>query len=409
MRGLFFAWAAVAGCMALQARAADWTQWRGSNRDLIITGEKLAANWPEGGPKRLWLAELPGEGYSEPIVAGGTLFVTGSTGDKKSRVGHLYALDPKSGAIRWQVEYGPEWGSSYEFARTSPTFHEGRLYLVGGLGHVVCVDAKKGEIVWRVDSHAEFGGRNITWGIADNPLIYDGKVICQPGGPDAAVVALDVKTGRPVWTSKGLGERSAYCSPALLTINGRSQVVTMLEDHVVGLDAQSGQPLWRHPHRNKYAVHPNTPVLCGKDRLFISSGYGHGAEILEIAGGTAKRVWSDKSSDNHFQGVAFYKGRIFSSGGGQLTCFDPADGRAVYQVEGAKKTSFCITPAGMITYDERGGTVMLVEVGADSHRVIASFKIDYGNGPHWSSPVVSDGVLYLRRGTGIAAFAVGAQ
>ena len=52
---------------------------------------------------------------------------------------------------------------------------------------------------------------------------------------------------------------------------------------------------------------------------------------------------------------------------------------------------------------------MLVEVGSDSHRVIASFKIDYGNGPHWSSPVVSDGVLYLRRGTGIAAFAVGAQ
>ena len=409
MRGSFFVWTALAGCMALQMRAADWTQWRGSNRDLIVTGEKLAATWPEGGPKRLWLAELPGEGYSEPIVAQGTLFVTGSTGDKKSRVGHLFALDPKSGAIRWQVEYGPEWGASYEFARTSPTFHEGRLYLVGGLGHVVCIDAKKGDIVWRVDSHAEFGGRNITWGIADNPLIYDGKVICQPGGPDAAVVALDIKTGRPVWKSKGLSERSAYCSPALLTLNGRRQVVTMLEDHVVGLDAQSGEPLWKHPHRNKHAVHPNTPVLCGKDRIFISSGYALGSEILEIAGGAVKQVWTDKSSDNHFQGVAFYKGRIFSSGGGRLTCFDPADGRAVYNVEGAKKTSFCITPVGMITYDERGGTVMLVEVGADSHRVIASFKIEYGNGPHWSSPVISDGVLYLRRGKGIAAFAVGAQ
>ena len=81
----------------------------------------------------------------------------------------------------------------------------------------------------------------------------------------------------------------------------------------------------------------------------------------------------------------------------------------MYNVEGAKKTSFCITPVGMITYGERGGTVMLVEVGADSYRVIASFKIEYGNGPHWSSPVISDGVLYLRRGRGIAAFAVGAQ
>ena len=51
------------------------------------------------------------------------------------------------------------------------------------------------------------------------------------------------------------------------------------------------------------------------------------------------------------------------------------------------KTAFCITPAGLITYDEKGGTVMLLDAGPDSHKVISSFKIDYGNGPHWSSPV----------------------
>ncbi len=403
-------WSVVwAGCAVLQAVAGDWTQWRGSNRDLIVTGESLLASWPEGGPRQAWQIELPGEGYSEPVAVGGMIYITGNTGDKKNREGFLYALEAKTGKIAWQTKYGPEWAASYEFARTSPTFFDGRVYVVGGLGHAVCIDAKDGKVVWSVDAHAKFGGRNITWGIADNPLIYDGKVICQPGGPDASIVALDVKTGEPVWKSTGLSERSAYCSPALLTVGGRQQVVTMLEDSVVGVDAKDGRPLWKYPHRNKYAVHPNTPVLCGKDRLFVSSGYGYGAEAIDVSGGDVKRVWFDKSSDNHFQGVAFYQGRIFSSGGGKLSCFDPADGRVVYTVAGAKKTSFCITPAGMITYDENGGTVMLVKVEADTHAVVSSFKIGYGNGPHWSSPVVADGVLYLRRGKGLAAYAIGAK
>jgi outer membrane protein assembly factor BamB len=405
---MFYVWFLVAWACAL-AQAGAWTQWRGSNRDLIVTEDALLKTWPEGGPKRLWLAELPGEGYSEPIVADGTVFITGNTGDKKSREGRLYALDPKTGDIRWQTVYGPEWGASFECARTSPTFSDGRIYLVGGLGHVVCIDAKDGKIVWRVDAHVEFSGRNITWGIAENPLIYDGKVICQPGGREFAIVALDAKTGKTVWKSEGLNERSAYCSPALLTINGRRQVVTMLENHVVGVDAQDGKPIWKHPHHNKHGVQPNTPVLCGDNRLFVSSGYGHGSELLDIDGTAVKLAWADKKTDNHFQGVAFYKGRVYSSGGGQLTCFDPADGRAVYQVEGAKKTSFCITPSGMITYDEKDGTVMLVDVQPDTSKVISSFKVDYGGGPHWSSPVVSDGVLYLRRGKGIAAFDIKAK
>lgn len=394
---------------AIRTHAEDWTQWRGNRRDLIVTNEHLLAAWPEGGPARLWLTEIPGEGYSEPIVTHGRLYLTGSTGEKRDRQGHLYALDLKAGHLVWQSDYGAEWGASYEFARTTPTYRDGRLYLVSGMGRVVCLNAADGKIVWAVETKARFGGRNITWGIAENPLIYDGKVICQPGGPDASVVALKASTGETVWKSAGLSERSAYCSPALLTINGRRQVVTMLENGVAGVDAETGRPLWRHPHRNKYAVHPNTPVLCGPDRVFVSSGYRHGSEVLAINGGTVKQVWSDPASDNHFQGAAFYRGRIFSAGGGAFRCFDPADGRVVYQVPGARKTSFCVTAAGLITYDENGGHVMLVDAGADACKVISSFRIDYGDGPYWSSPVVSDGVLYLRRGKGLAAYAIGAK
>jgi outer membrane protein assembly factor BamB len=136
-----FLTAVVAGGLCWSSVAGDWSQWRGSNRDLIVSGENLLTTWPAGGPERLWLADLPGEGYSEPVVVSGTVYITGSTGDKRSRAGHLYALEAKTGKVLWQSEYGPEWGANFEFARTSPTVVAGLVYLIGGQGHVVCLDA----------------------------------------------------------------------------------------------------------------------------------------------------------------------------------------------------------------------------------------------------------------------------
>ena len=396
----------VVGCAAVST-AGDWTQWRGSNRDLLILDEVVTESWPVDGPKQLWQMDLEGDGYSEPIVVGDKIYITGCIGDKKNRIGKIYCLNAKDGTPVWDTEYGPEWGKSFERARTTPTFFDGNLYLIGGMGHVVCLDAAKGSIVWKVDSHKAFGGSNIHWGIAENPLIYDGKLIVQPGGKNA-VVALDIKTGKAVWKSSGLNEKSAYCSPALLEINGKRQLVTSLENHTVGLDSINGKLLWKYAYRNKHAVHPNTPVLCGKDRVFLTAGYKYGAEVLEINGNDVKQLWKVKKSDNHFQGVAFYKGRVFSSGGGKLWCFDPATGEAAYTVAEAKKTSFCILANNMmITYDDKGGKVMLLKVDENKYEVKGSFKIKYGNDQHWSSPVVAGGVMYLRHGKGLAAFAVG--
>ncbi|MFA7172769.1 MAG: PQQ-binding-like beta-propeller repeat protein [Kiritimatiellia bacterium] len=394
--------------LAVAAGAGDWTQWRGSNRDLLIEDEAVAGSWPADGPKQLWQIDLEGDGYAEPIIVAGKIYITGCVGGKKERKGMIYCLNASNGSMVWEKEYGPEWGQSYERARTTPTCLDGKLYIISGVGGVICLDATKGSILWSVDSHKEFGGKNITWGIAENPLIYGGHLICQPGGAGASVVALDIKTGKLVWKSTELSEKSAYCSPDLIIINGRKQLVTMLEDHVVGLNPATGKLLWKYPHRNKNAVHPNTPIAAGKDRVFVSSGYGYGAEVLEINGGEVKQIWQEKSVDNHFQGAAFYKGRIFTSGGGKFWCLDPASGRAHFTVKEAKKASFCILEDGMIiTYDDHGGQVLLLKVAENTYEIKGSFKITYGNDAHWSSPVVSGGVMYLRRGKGLAAFAVG--
>ena len=123
--------------------AADWPQWCGPNRDGVSSEKGILADWSTP-PKKLWQVTTPGEGYAEPCVADGVVYITGSNGDAKTRVGTLTALNAADGSTKWQTEYGPEWGRSYTNARTTPTCADGFLYVISGMGHVVCLTAKDG-------------------------------------------------------------------------------------------------------------------------------------------------------------------------------------------------------------------------------------------------------------------------
>ena len=402
--------AGVAGLLILtgSVTAADWPQWRGPDRDGISAETGILADWSQP-LRKLWQVTTPGAGYAGPSVAGGVIYLTGSSGSGAARVGTLYALHAADGSVAWQYEYGPEWGSSFECARSTPTVADGRVYLISGMGRVVCVTARDGQKVWSVDIFERFHGQNIKWGVAESPLLVGRKIICHPGGPDAAVAALDIATGETVWTTKGLGDADAYCSPALLTLNGRKQIVTQTAENVVGLDPESGAVLWKHPHKNQYAVHPNTPVAVGPDRVVVSSGYGYGAECLQIGADGASRAWFVKEADCHFHGMLLIDKRLYlASSKGTLFCLDPQTGKVLSKLEGVGKASLTGTEAGLLGYSE-GGKVLLIKRLGDTCQLAGSFPVDFGKQQHWSQPVLSGGVLYVRHGDVLAAFDLAAK
>lgn len=389
--------------------AADWPQWRGPDRDGISREKGILADWSQP-PKRLWLVTTSGAGYAGPAVAGGVVYITGASGSGKTRVGILEARNATDGSLKWQYEYGPEWSSSYDAARTTPTVADGRVYLISGLGRVVCVNAKDGHLVWAVDMFARFKGKNVQWGIAESPLLVDKKVICHPGGPDAAVAALDMTTGETVWTTKGLSDASAYNSPALLTLNGRRQIVTQTAENVIGIDPATGAVLWKHPHKNQYAVHSNTPVAVGPDKVVVSSGYGYGTECLQIGADGATRVWQVKNADNHFHGMLLIDKRLYlAASSGPLFCLDPQTGAVLSRIEGVTRASIIGTEAGIVAYDEKSGRIALIKLDGDKGQVAGSFPVDFGKQQHWSQPALADGVLYVRHGDGLAAYDVKAK
>src|SRR5262249_48253648 len=73
------------------ARAADWPQFRGPNRDAVSPEKGLLAEWPKAGPPLAWTYKDAGIGYSGPAVGGGRLYLAGARGGSE----FLFALDTK--------------------------------------------------------------------------------------------------------------------------------------------------------------------------------------------------------------------------------------------------------------------------------------------------------------------------
>lgn len=387
--------------LADYAGAGDWPQWRGMERDGKSNEVGLAKKWPEGGPALLWSAEGLGKGYASLCVANGAIYTTGM----KDGQGFLTAYDLK-GKGKWEKSYGPEWDGSYTGSRSTPTMDDGLLYIVSGMGQVHCFEAASGQKKWTVDMIKEFAGINLKWGIAESPLVVDDKVICTPGGEKIAVVALDKKTGKTIWTTTGLGDKSGYCSPILIKIGKKRLIVTMLQETIVALDLSDGKVVWSIPHQTKYGISAVSP-LYHQGNLYVSNGYGKGMIMYEISpdGTSYTKKWEDKNLDCRLGGVVLDNGFIYgSSTKGVLYSLGKSDGKVAASNDKVGSGSTIYADGMLYCYEEKKGTVSLVKPADKSLDIVSSFVVQKGADEYWAHPAISDGRLYIRHGDALLAY-----
>jgi outer membrane protein assembly factor BamB len=221
MKRFFFIILISGVCISLSAQ--NVAQWRGPNRDGIYNETGLLKKWPEGGPKLLWHFDELGEGYTSAAVNAQGVFITGMINGK----GTVFALDPK-GKMLWKKEYGLEWTDSHTGVRSTPLVIKDKLYLLSSFGKLFCMNCSDGQTVWKTDLMQQYGAENIQWGITEN-LLFDGNTVyCTAGGTGASLVALDINTGKEIWKSKTNGEKSAYCSPMMITLQNKKIIVTIM-------------------------------------------------------------------------------------------------------------------------------------------------------------------------------------
>lgn len=377
------------------------SQWRGPNRDGIYPDERLLKAWPAEGPERLWFAEDLGAGYSSPAVTADRVYVTGMIRGE----GFLFAFGT-DGKLVWQTSYGPEWSGSQPGARTTPTVVGEFIYIMSATGRVVCLNIE-GQVIWSKNLMQDFGARNIEWGMTESPLVDENRVFCTPGGRKAMMAALDRQTGKTIWTIKGNGEKSGYCSPCLVQHGQRRLILTMTAESVVGIDADTGEFLWQHSHVTDYSVNANTPLY--KDGfIYTVSGYDTGGQMFQLFedGTGVKRVWSTDKLDSQMGGAVLVDGFIYGSGHQNRGwfCLDWKTGKVQYSSRQLGGKGAIIYSDGLLyVYSERGD-VGLVEPNPQSFEVISSFQIDKGSGEHWAHPVIKEGRLYIRHGDALMVY-----
>ena len=384
----------------------EFSQWRGPDRNGKYADTGLMKEWPAEGPELLWSFEGLGAGHGSVSIADGKLFLLGMP----DTIGIIYCLN-LNGELLWKKEYGLEWHANYTGPRSTPTIKDGLLYFVSGQGKAICMDTKDGEVIWSRDMFREFDAQPTSWGIAESPVLDGDRIIITPGGKEHNLVALNRFTGETLWSGKGFGEQSAYCSPILVEHNQKRLIVTMTAESILGIDAESGQTYWRVPHIQGNKIHANSPVYEG-GRIFCASASSRadsirGHVMIELSGdGTAAEVgWRNTDRFNLMGGIVLHEGNVYSSTYEKKEWYslDAATGNLNYlseQVEGGVN----IYADGLFYNYGTDGVLSLIEAGEEDCRVISSFKVPLGTEQHWAHPVIHDRKLYVHHGDALMCY-----
>lgn len=381
-------------------------EFRGINRTGVYNETGLLKLWPETGPALALKIEGIGKGYSHPILVNGTIFITGI---KQDTTDILSAYDMQ-GKLLWETSYGRSWNKSYIDSRVTPTFEDGKLYVSSGTGQVNCIEAKSGKIIWQVDVIKKYGGEIYDHGDAENPLIVDDMVIYTTGGDENTLVALGKTDGSLVWKTKSLGGAKSYASPVLVRHNGMNIVLVQTTENLIAVNSANGEILWYYNlirfHLHSQGVGANTnPPLCFNDEIFVTSGYDHPGIKLQLSedGKSVKEIWKNDTLDTHHGGVVLVDGNLYGSNWqnnakGRWASVNWETGKTNWEQEWFNKGSTVFADGMLYIYEEKSGNIALVEPNPAGMKIISTFKLDEGAGPHWAHPYIADGKLFIRHG-----------
>jgi outer membrane protein assembly factor BamB len=389
-----------AAAPAAHARKNYWTNFRGPARDGRYDEQPIRTNW-QGGLQQLW-KQPSGGGYSSFSVADGVAYTIEQR--REQEVVAAYNIDNgrELWTHGWDAMFHPD--DTGDGPRSTPTWHEGRLYALGAMGELRCLDARSGKLIWSKNILKENGASNLSWGMAASPLVVDDKVIVIPGGANGkSIVAYNARTGAHVWGA--LGDTASYTSPMLVTLAGRRQILAVTARRLVGIAPEDGTVLWDFPWANSIGINVAQPIVVGPSRLFISAGYGKGAALVELTGAggklSAASVWERASMKNKFNSSVLHEGHVYGLDEGMLTCVDVATGEQKWKARGYGYGQVVLASGHLIVTTEEG-EIALVRATPAGHTELARFPALQGR--TWNVPAISGGRLLVRNATEMACY-----
>jgi outer membrane protein assembly factor BamB len=366
----------------------------------------LLVQWPKEGPRLLWQIADIGDGFSTPAVVGTRIYLMSNRGLDNEFV---QARSTENGEALWTTRVGkvgnPDQDPPYPMARSTPTVDGDLLYALGSDGDLACLEARSGAVRWQKSLRKEFGGQPHAWAYAESPLVDGDLLVVTPGGAQATMVALDKKTGALVWKSAVPGgDPAGYASAIVAHAGGRKQYVQFLSKGLVGVDAKTGEFLWRYTEVVKGPAQTFTPIARDGYVYAGALSIGGGLVRLKSDGGRfeAEQVYFERGLPNGFGGAVLVGDHLYGTEVKALVAAEFTTGRVKWKAEDFGKASVTYAD-GHLYLHEWDGEVALVEATPDGYREKGRFTLP--NPPKragqfadtaYAYPVIANRRLYIR-------------
>ncbi len=395
---------AAALMLAGSGRAEDWPEFRGPTGQGHVTGS-LPTEW---GPDKniTWKQEIPGAGWSSPVVVAGRVYLTTAVGGKDAATKDLslrvLCLDAKDGKILWNVEAIHQPGanvSSIHFknrnASPTPIVDGKRLYVHFGHLGTACLDLD-GKLIW-ANTELHYQPQH---GNGGSPILVDDLIVFSVDGNDMqCVVALDRATGKVRWKTDRQSKapkKFSFHTPLLIEVGGRREIISSGSNVVAAYDPKTGAEIWRFRYTG-YSVIPR-PVY-GHGLLFLSTSYDNASLLAIRADGNGditdtNLAWTLTKNAPHTPSPLLDGDNLFIvSDIGFASCLDAKTGKVHWT--NRLKGGFSASPIladGKVYFQNEDGTGFVVEAST-KYKLLA---VNEMNERTLASYAAADGAIFLR-------------
>lgn len=370
------------------AGAADWPQFRGLQRDGI------SAEVPQKLPAKtlLWRKPLAGVAHAGIAISGRFVIVPDHGADKD----YIRCFAADTGETLWSQSYTAKSEMDYGAGpRATPLIYQEKVYTLSALGDLYCFELATGKILWQVNFMTAFKATVPQWGYTSSPLIVDDKLIVNPGGDAASVVALNPADGKVLWQTAG--KPAAYASFIAGTFGGRKQLIGYDAASLGGWDIATGKRLWTVTAENDGDYNVGTPLnVDGKLLVATDVNYARlysfdkDGLIVPKPVATSTDMGPDMATPIAFNGLVF--GPSFG-----FTCLNPAANLKIAWKNDTEEAfgSFVNIIAGndrLLVFSENG-TLLLLSAQGKKCEILGRMELCQKT---LAAPALANGQLFIR-------------
>ncbi len=412
----------------------NWPQFRGVNALGVSENKGLPEKW-SATENVVWKKEVPGRGWSSPVVWGKQIFITtvineGQTEEPKQGLyfgGNRYR--PPSGRHHWKVfclnlddgkliwektaHTGIPKGPIHiknSYASETPITDGERLYAYFGNQGLYCYSLE-GEFLWKKQWPAyktRYG-----WGLAASPVLHKGRLyIVNDNEEESFLVALDAKTGKQIWRVEREGEKSNWSTPYVWENKLRTEIITpgTRKNRSYGLD---GKLLYEFGGNSSITI--ATPY-ASHGLLYVTSGYvgdrkkpifairpgAKGDISLNSDEDTNKHIaWCQRRAGPYNPSTIVYGDLLYVLlDRGLVGCYEAKTGKLVYGPErivprGGAFTSSPWAYDGKVFFLDENGVTYVLKAGR-KFELLATNRLDPKKDMCMATPAIAGKKLLIR-------------